>query len=957
LGGVGAYLSPARAQDREADAALDLLFQLGLPDSRGAKWVNVRNEYSYRGSRPTFTDAVLSGKAWLISERPNGTVELITDLAQRGTYRRSRNDSDSNELNIPSAAIEPADLDQDIQALKELLAKEPTSQDSATEYDQINSVNWSGSDGATHPGGQALLFLAHLKRNGRETQARELFGLLNKRVPIGKDALDAAVSAIGDGRLAALNREWIAKGDRTAYANALERLTNELNRGWTNRDAVVHLTRRVRESKPAPQATAPDAEAAARLLFSLKQADFYKLPQGQNWLIPGGGRALPGFPFMYQNSEDEEIEITESATSEVAPNDPLALFFSRKREAAAALTKLIDDGRFLRITQDEASRSYRFFSSNDSEENRLAQAYASLPRPMELGELAWRLIESLIPNSERISIEDEDRSAVVKAWLARIENKTDEELAWDSMRNASGAYDGDFLNALRFLVKNGSDETVTKLRDVFVDPAVWSAGSIDPVLPPLEAYLKRLKEDAAPFMEKVKSACAIALKERNEQRQSADDDQAKALAGELKKLDRLLKPSTLSDMLGELEGMDDTEATVALQSIASAMRKVPINEAEPQILQAAARNSNASTTQGLLNILSQSRFMGFRKNSESKAAPAATAYDETTCAAVLKLLNDQTEDSADDDESGSAENTSMMMANLVVWPRLTSNEQEKWTTLTQRAPHLYPRWILERARAIAEGKETPPMPDPSHVSAGKVQELISSLASLSPAKLMEQFQALSSDEQLALIDHLAKTPEWPPAFRAAQLSIVKISGDAVDKLGAEAWKGRSLDESFEGEITAATEKVAIENSIVLAITSSGPLSGLSVTAKSNARQSISPDLLKEMGIPGLGNRRVPDAMMYRMLKLGSGRESGKFDVYGYPMWKDSTVLKAWREENVKPVGEPKPPGRSRQMPLDPRLFQKSFKETLEAKSFAVPFVLTWNAVMLKSEEGENSETN
>jgi hypothetical protein len=299
----------------------------------------------------------------------------------------------------------------------------------------------------------------------------------------------------------------------------------------------------------------------------------------------------------------------------------------------------------------------------------------------------------------------------------------------------------------------------------------------------------------------------------------------------------------------------------------------------------------------------------------------------------------------------------MMMANLVVWPRLTSSEQEKWTVLTQRVPHLSPRWIAERARAIAEGKETPPMPDPSRVPAGKVQELVSNLASLSPGKLMEQFQALSPDEQLALIDHLAKAPEWPPAFRAAQLSIVKVSGDAVDKLSAEGWKGRSLDEPFEDEITAVAEKAALEHSIVLVITSSGPLSGLSVTVKSNPRQSIDPNLLKEMKIPGLGSRPSSDALMYRILTLGSGRESGKFDVYGYPLWKDPTIMKAWREENVKPVGEPKPPGRTRQLPIDPRLFQKSRKETLEAKSFAVPFVLTWNTVMVKPEEGENPETN
>jgi hypothetical protein len=255
----------------------------------------------------------------------------------------------------------------------------------------------------------------------------------------------------------------------------------------------------------------------------LKREDLQKLPIGQNWLIPGGelrGRFGAMLGGISEGFVGEDADPPENETTAGADKDPLKAFFSRPREAAATLARLLNDGRFLRVMQNEVSFSHEYFSS-DSDEQRLAMNYSSLPRPLELGELAWRLIQPLFPQSERIFIENGDRSAATLAWLQRIAGQTDEELAWESMRTASGPYDNAFQNSLSYLVKHGSESTVTKLREVFLDPAVWS-NNIDSLLPVLEAYLKRLNDGAAPFMEQLKPVVVKAVNSQKENVEFSD---------------------------------------------------------------------------------------------------------------------------------------------------------------------------------------------------------------------------------------------------------------------------------------------------------------------------------------------------------------------------------------------------------------------------------------------------
>ena len=54
------------------------------------------------------------------------------------------------------------------------------------------------------------------------------------------------------------------------------------------------------------------------------------------------------------------------------------------------------------------------------------------------------------------------------AWLKGVAGKSDEELAWDYLRNSQQTYQDEFRASLAFLVEKGSADTLVKLREVFL---------------------------------------------------------------------------------------------------------------------------------------------------------------------------------------------------------------------------------------------------------------------------------------------------------------------------------------------------------------------------------------------------------------------------------------------------------------------------------------------------------
>ena len=96
----------ARSQDvplAEQVQALETLFKVGLPETRGWKWVKAQLQDGNGGGilLPGDEAAGYTGNAWLVREEKNGTAELIILAAGWGFLTQRRKGAEDAELRSP----------------------------------------------------------------------------------------------------------------------------------------------------------------------------------------------------------------------------------------------------------------------------------------------------------------------------------------------------------------------------------------------------------------------------------------------------------------------------------------------------------------------------------------------------------------------------------------------------------------------------------------------------------------------------------------------------------------------------------------------------------------------------------------------------------------------------------------------------------------------------------------
>ena len=914
--GVG-WPAVGRAQGDRTAGAFDLFFQLGLPETRGAKWVTAHGpgvpmNFAMQQGR----GAQLSGNAWLVREEPDGTVELVVEQSRRVRLQRGdRTARLAGKSSLPRVHITPAELDKDVDKFAASYSNKPSVEDGTESHGDDYR-----HEAAQRAHGSSLLFLAHLHRQGRTDFAAKLLPQVLVHAPSPDTILDQAISMLADGRLADASGDWVTRGDAAAFAKAIEQLTTAFSRGWKSREAALLLLERVRAPQPARGAEDAAAKKAAALLLALRSEQLRELPRGRNWLLPGtaGGASSSALAMAMMSGLDDLAVAPELAADEPLPPaasaTPLSAFFAESRRAAAALAHLLDDHRLLRVVRTSSGFNRNFHFGQPSREEVLKSAYEALPRPYELGEIAASLLQPLLPDEVlNFTHQRELDPARVLAWIESIAKLTDEQLAWDYLRRAQNPHDTGFLGALSYLVEHGNPETLKKLEEVFADPAAWSGNADDTIVPLLTGYVKRLGSGAEAFGGKLKEAVKAAIEDEQREEGSLPESfsaerkkqAAQEAAARLKQIDQILKPRGLSELLAEIVAGDGEEAEALLGTLAPAVAQTPWPEAEAQLFQAAAKAKEPAMKHQLLTLIAQQA-----RTAKSASPGALTA---ATAEALGTLLADdasadaeETEDDVSEGESG--QTVAQRAASAFLWRRLSPAEQQAWQQLAQEAPQIANEWSKARARAVAKGEPPTPLPDAQKISAEQLGALVDKLAPLAPADVLKQFTSLVPDEQLALARHLAKLDQWPPALAAAHFTITTINGPAEARARFEALRGRRFDEATLGEISAIAVKAAQEGQGFLArLTPSGTLAGLALTCTAQ-EQTITPEQLKASGLPGLSGKPSPNALLACYLQGGTGEElHGRPAGYAQPVWKDADITAAWRAEHLKTDTAPAKP--------------------------------------------------
>jgi hypothetical protein len=900
-GMVGALAQGLDAEDRPGGRpGLEEFFQLGLPDTRGAKWVMVYVDGLWEHPMLPNDRGGRMGNAWLLREEPDGIVELVVNQsrrirAQRRDVARSFDGRPGRSAGLPMVHLLPADLEKDMARLAEGVAKI-----SGAVGDE-DFLSGSRQVQAALGAGQALLFLAHLQRQGHEEFVGGTLPGVLALAPSPEMTLDAAVSALANGRLARLTDDWIARGDAPAFAKGVEALVGEFSRGWKQRDAAVLLAQRARQPAVSPHAGEPAVAKAAAFLLGLPPDALSLGIHRGNWLLPTNPDP---------NREAAELGDSGFASADAAVPDPLAPLLAGRRATAAVLARLLDDHRLMRA-RGGSKRSFLWRSIDASPEERLKEFYDELPRPLEVGEMAATLLEPVLPDSLR-NISEGSRTAQTLAWLREIEELSDDQLAWDNLRRVGGTQEDHFRTSLAWLVRWGSDASIEQLREVFLDPAVWQYGSGGEAFTLLPQYLERMDGDTTAFRDKLRVVFKKAIEQARRENYRHDpmgEEVEKAvaveMAGELKRFDQILSPRGLAELLGEIAASGEMEEAQALfHPVVQMLAKAPRTEAEAQIFLAAAQAKLPWVKRKLLMLTMQ---MGqshpAREEAERAAVPAAS-IDPATRTALMALLDDETSGTDDEFGMGASQTVAEAAAMALVWPRLSPPESTAWSEIFKTLPELGTAALKRHARALASGQPPPARPDAAHVPPAALERLAAEFGARGESEFPAAWRAHTPDEQLALVRHFATLPQWPPALIAAAMTINEVRADPAKPVAGftlEPWKGRRFDEAARTELTAAMEKLGREgHGISATLSASGPWSGLTLSIRP-MDQTFAPDELGQSGFPGLEDKPPVIAMV--ALYLTSGDQQGGTVPVGcsFPVWKDPALTQAWRAKHLKPV--------------------------------------------------------
>lgn len=591
------------------------------------------------------------------------------------------------------------------------------------------------------------------------------------------------------------------------------------------------------------------------------------------------------------------------------------------------------------------SRYPRFsYGGRKSREALLREQYDQIPRPSELGECVWMLLSPLLPEDVRQAAEEkpEIRGSAVVAWLKTVAGRSDEELAWDYLRNSQQTYQDEFRGGLDFLVEKGSTDTLAKLREVFLDPAVWRGGSVEQVIEPLEKYIRRAPADPA-FADKLRAAAKAGLDEQEaEQRRytsQMDPSMARQMnaqrIAQMKRLDQLFKPAQgLAEQLAEIVAMEETEALVSLHAASPSLAKRPLSEIEAPIFHAAAEAKpvmlKSQMLQLLLNI--NTAMPGARAQpAGANASPPAVPNDAATRAVILDLLHDET--SVPNQYNPANTHT---ISDLASWALIglhtPQNWQNEWQRLGISLPRLAKKWLRAYALALAGGQPLPPIPNAARVPAGRRDALIAECGTLPAVQIPAAFDAKSPDEQLAVAEHLRSMAEWPASLREAHFSVSKFTGAKGGKIGGPEWRGRRFDEKFAHEIQAAVEEAAAAGkSYVVNVTGGEPFAGVEISVQESPRK-VTEQQFAGYGFSGMSGKPAPIAFAYFSIQIGGnpGEREAAYG-FGFPIWKDAALTRAWRDEHGKPAAEPPGNGNAR---INPAQFDQKLRACLSLQKNA-----------------------
>ncbi|WP_395745500.1 hypothetical protein [Prosthecobacter sp.] len=803
MAGTAAELSDAGL--RAGLTQLATLLAADIP--KDARWVLVESQdgrfgiFTERGEDVFRTE----GNTFLFNEKPGVEARLV--FLSTGTIYPVRAE-DASEERAPAqrrsapefrATWKNADVSKDVQAAAEWLKKEAgrsggkTASTPSASIDDLLQLEGNGNpDQLLMHQQTALLWAAILQHTGHEADALTLAraALTGADDTRRKLLLDGCFNRRADQGFSQAMEDFGKQHDWNRLAEALNALLTQFPMGWRQRDAVRVLHHKVAARAKLPpvpplQTTRPLAEADQKVLLAwLQDLEAGKQLDYSRWTLPSPAK---------NNGDDDEDEDSGGDSDPFAGNPAhpgRAAGFPRSHGLAAIplLAALLADDTMTLVNLNQGRHyggySHSFGGAEPDAVTKLQQAYKALPKPQTRAQLAWHLLQRVLPSDLVGSDEDNlaEKAPDVLSWYASVKDATPADLALAYFE--AGDSRGDIIA----LAMTASDpKKLARLENRMLDQA--QIYDMSPMIP----FVEKLGPEKGPaFVAKVRRKLEADLG-----RYGNDDNgrQRKQMEASLKRLETAAKGEKKTPTIQELlavmaaydQNGDDTdqmEVREAFEVFPKLMRKLSPAERLDLILTALPTFKSPAMGLNMLNYALRGEGDDAGKTLKPEERQALLAR---TRPHWQKLLAAPASDGDEDEPMGLLIQTVSALEHLATGTVEPEVLQET-AFLGDRGAEM----LRQRAAALLAGQKVEPLPDARAIKSEERQKLLADWGKKTAAEIGRDLETLPADQLLALNQTLLRSGASIPASfqeHARLIQTVKTKGIS-DAAPWQAWRGK-----------------------------------------------------------------------------------------------------------------------------------------------------------------------
>ncbi len=505
------FPAAAVAQNTDYSKGFEMLVKLGLPDTKGWKYVRIE---SYDRLQSSLQGWKRTGNSWVeAAPDADGVRRVVSDgitlqaLIDADSARADRGQAEKLMKSLAARGLQPSwgggrdiegDEAADAASLVETLKAE-------MEKGENRSLDYLLRDPEVLS--QLFFYAAHWHRRGLEKEASELVTFLLGRLPRKAALVEVAVQRIANQRQAVAVTRFKGSGDWAALQAELEKLLADFPRSWPERPLSMRLLEQVKTRVAAP---APPVAADGEFPLSPEQAAWwadlekpkesaagYALTDPQQAGAQWARRQLP-----WTEKEAEEQGWTNEALKG-------SLFdLSKDWDWIGLMAAGLGDATLVHVPGDAGyERGHRMSWGHELdsepvepvelEDEELEEAWRRMSRPQSRDGIARAFLRGAIPALpdqdyewwETASVEE--AKAAAKAWQEKLAGRSGDAVTQLYFEEGD---DERKQWAATLMIRRGTEEEVAPLREL-----VLSAPSQGVNL--AFEIVKRDKEKARPFFD------------------------------------------------------------------------------------------------------------------------------------------------------------------------------------------------------------------------------------------------------------------------------------------------------------------------------------------------------------------------------------------------------------------------------------------------------------------------